>query len=166
MFSAGYCESPVTSSKRGLVYIPSQQNPPDDAVWDAPSSDLSWYYNYQSKPSPAFADNSKLEFVSMLWGSSSSFLIDVQSQIEAGANIKYVLGEPDGDSSTYIFRKDLCTYGKATHRKTCQGMLTLEHPIGGASDIPAETAAQIWMRQMQPLAKQGVRFWSACVYRS
>ena len=159
LFSTGYCQSPVASSKRGLVHVPSQQYPQDDAIWDAPNSDLSWYYNYQSKPSPAFADNSKFEFVPMLWGSSSSFLSDVQSQIKAGANITYVLGfnEPDGDSSTYVFRRDLCIYGHATHRKTCQMMLTLKHLISGGSEIPAETAAQIWMRQMEPLAKQGVK---------
>ena len=57
---------------------------------------------------------------------------------------------------TYL-RRDFYTYGTATHRKTCQGMLTLKHPLSGGSDIPAETAAQIWMQQMQPLAKQGVK---------
>ena len=30
-------------------------------------------------------------------------------------------------------------------------------PISGGSDIPAETAAQIWMQQIEPLAKQGVK---------
>lgn len=126
-----YCQSPLTSSKRGLVYVPSEKYPQDDANWDSPTSDLTWYYNYGSKPSPAFANFPKLQFVPMLWGTgnSSTFLSDVQSQIKAGANITYVLGfnEPDGDSST------------------------------GGSDIPAETAAQIWMQQIEPLAKQGVK---------
>ncbi len=126
-----YCQSPVTSSKRGLVYVPSQEHPQDDANWDSPTSDLTWYYNYASKPSPAFANFPKLQFVPMLWGTgnSSTFLSDVQSQIKAGANITYVLGfnEPDGDSSS------------------------------GGSDIPAGTAAQIWKQQIEPLAKQGVK---------
>ena len=95
-----------TSSKRGLVYVPNGKHPEDDANWRSPTSDLTWYYNYGSKPSPAFAKFSKLEFVPMLWGaaSSSTFLSDVQSQIKAGANITYVVGfnEPDGDSSTYV----------------------------------------------------------------
>lgn len=102
-----YCQSPATSSKRGLVYVPSEKHPQDDANWDSPTSDLTWYYNYASKPSPAFANFPKLQFVPMLWGTgnSSTFLTDVQSQIKAGANITYVLGfnEPDGDSSTYVF---------------------------------------------------------------
>lgn len=102
-----YCQSPLTSTKRGLVYIPSEKYPQDDANWDSPTSDLTWYYNYGSKPSPAFANFPKLQFVPMLWGTgnSSTFLSDVQSQIKAGANITYVLGfnEPDGDPSTYVF---------------------------------------------------------------
>ena len=114
LFLTGYCQNPVISSKRGLVYVPSEQHPQDDANWDAPNSDLSWYYNYQSKPSPAFADESKFEFVPMLWGSSSSFLSEVQSQIKAGANIRYVLGfnEPDGYSSTYVS-------GESLHLRKC-----------------------------------------------
>lgn len=126
-----YCQSPIASSKRGLVYVPSEKHPQDDANWDSATSDLTWYYNYASKPSPAFANLPKFQFVPMLWGTgdSSSFLSDVQSQITAGANISYVLGfnEPDGDSST------------------------------GGSGIPAATAAQIWMQQIEPLAKQGVK---------
>lgn len=102
-----YCQSPASSSKRGLVYVPSGKYPQDDTNWDSSTSDLTWYYNYASKPSPAFANFPKLHFVPMLWGTgnSSTFLSDVQSQIKAGANISYVLGfnEPDGDSSTYVF---------------------------------------------------------------
>ncbi|CAF9935959.1 MAG: hypothetical protein ALECFALPRED_006645 [Alectoria fallacina] len=131
MPSLMYCQSPATSSKRGLVYVPNEKYPLDDANWDSPTSDLTWYYNYASKPSPAFANFPKLQFVPMLWGTgnSSTFLSDVSSQIKAGDNITYVLGfnEPDGDSST------------------------------GGSDIPAETAAQIWMQQIEPLARQGVK---------
>ena len=107
LLSIVYCQSPVTSSKRGLVYVPDEKYPQDDANWDSSTSDLTWYYNYASKPSPAFANFPKLQFVPMLWGTgnSSTFLSDVQSQIKAGANITYVLGfnEPDGDSSTYVF---------------------------------------------------------------
>lgn len=106
-----FCQSPVTSSKRGLVYVPSEKHPQDDANWDSPTSDLTWYYNYGSKPSPVFANIPKLQFVPMLWGAgnSTTFLSDVQSQIKAGANITYVLGfnEPDGDSSTYVFSERL-----------------------------------------------------------
>lgn len=102
------CQSPTTSSKRGLVFVPSENHPQDDANWDSPTSDLTWYYNYASKPSPALAGAPKLQFVPMLWGAgnSTTFLSDVQSQIKAGANITYVLGfnEPDGESSTYVLR--------------------------------------------------------------
>ncbi|CAD6593227.1 MAG: hypothetical protein ASARMPRED_007170 [Alectoria sarmentosa] len=129
--SLTYCQSSTTSSKRGLVYVPNEKYPLDDANWDSPTSDLTWYYNYASKPSSSFANFPKLQFVPMLWGTgnSSTFLSDVQNQIKAGDNITYVLGfnEPDGESST------------------------------GGSDIPAETAAQIWMQQIEPLARQGVK---------
>lgn len=96
-------QSPVISSKRGLIYVPSKDHPQDDANWSSSTSDLTWYYNYGSRSSPAFESFPQLEFVPMLFGTgSSSFLGDVQSQIKAGANITYVLGmnEPDGDSST------------------------------------------------------------------
>ena len=125
------CQGPQTSPKRGLLYIPNSKYPQDDAYWDAPNSDLTWYYNYGSTPSPAYSKSSKLQFIPMLWGASndSSFLEDVQSQINGGANISYVLGfnEPDGTLAT------------------------------GGSDLPADTAAQIWMQEIQPLAKQGVK---------
>ena len=113
------------------MYVPSANHPQDDSFWDSPNSDLTWYYNYGSTPSPTFKDSSKLQFVPMLWGASNdtTFLTDVQSQIKAGANITYVLGfnEPDGTSET------------------------------GGSNILAETAAQIWMNEIEPLAKQGVK---------
>ena len=67
----------------------------------------------------------------MLWGANnaSTFLSDVKSQIKGGANITYVLGfnEPDGTSAT------------------------------GGSEIQPETAAQIWMQQIEPLATLGVK---------
>ena len=36
-------------------------------------------------------------------------------------------------------------------------MLTLKSVISGGSDIPAETAAQIWLQQIEPLAQQGIK---------
>ncbi|KAL8742007.1 MAG: hypothetical protein Q9190_005450 [Brigantiaea leucoxantha] len=123
------CQGVTTSSKRGLVYVPNADHPSDDGIWDSPTSDLTWYYNYDSKPSPSFDNSTKLEFVPMLWGTSTTFLDDVQSQIEAGANISYVLAfnEPDGSTDT------------------------------GGSTIPADTAAQTWIREIEPLKKQGVK---------
>lgn len=134
LYSVVHCQAPRTSSKRGLVHVPSSEYPQDDAYWDAPTSDLTWYYNYRSTPSPAFDDSPNFQFVPMLWGapslgSQTTFLNDVQSQIKAGVNITYVLGfnEPDGSFST------------------------------GGSNISAQTAAQIWMQSIEPLAKQGVK---------
>ncbi|KAL9611960.1 MAG: hypothetical protein Q9167_003400 [Letrouitia subvulpina] len=121
------CQGVTRSSKRGLVYVPNAKHPEDDRIWVSSTSDLTWYYNYESTPSPAF-DNSKLEFVPQLWGSSTTFLDDVQKQIEGGANISYVLAfnEPDGGDN-------------------------------GGSNIPADTAAQTWMREIEPLKKLGVK---------
>lgn len=60
---------------------------------------------------------------------STSFLDDVTNQIKSGANISYVLGfnEPDGTSST------------------------------GGSAIPADLAAQTWIREIQPLRSKGIK---------
>lgn len=107
--------------------MPNAKHPEDDRIWVSPTSDLTWYYNYESTPSPAF-DGSDLEFVPQLWGSSTTFLDDVQKQIEGGANISYVLAfnEPDGGDN-------------------------------GGSNIPADTAAQTWMREIEPLKEMGVK---------
>lgn len=131
----------TTSSKRGLVYVPSDKHPEDDSIWDSPTSDLTWYYNYQSTPSPAYAKSSKLKFVPMLFGASDStstsgpsFLDDVTAQIKAGADIKYVLAfnEPDGQDN-------------------------------GGSNVPADLAAQTWIREIEPLRKQGVKLGAPAV---
>ncbi|KAL8891769.1 MAG: hypothetical protein Q9215_001205 [Flavoplaca cf. flavocitrina] len=129
-----YGQNAPSSSKRGLVYVPNAEHMSDDSIWISESSDLTWYYNYESKPSPAFS-NSKLQFVPMLWGASTTFLADVTSQIENGANITYVLAmnEPDGGGTT------------------------------GGSAIPAETAAETWQREIEPLKKMGVKLGAPAV---
>ncbi|KAL8913912.1 MAG: hypothetical protein Q9172_007200 [Xanthocarpia lactea] len=123
-----YSQNAPSSPKRGLVYVPNAEHLSDDSIWTTDSSPLTWYYNYESKPSPALS-NSKLQFVPMLWGSSTTFLDDVTAQIKSGANISYVLAfnEPDGGGST------------------------------GGSAIPAETAAETWQREIEPLKKMGVK---------
>ncbi|KAL8805103.1 MAG: hypothetical protein Q9182_002193 [Xanthomendoza sp. 2 TL-2023] len=129
------CQNAPSSSKRGLVYIPNSRHMSDDSIWTSASSDLTWYYNYQSKPSAALKNSSKLQFVPMLWGSSTTFLVDVTSQIKSGANISYVLAfnEPDGGGST------------------------------GGSAIPAETAAETWQREVEPLKEFGVKLGAPAV---
>lgn len=131
LLPSSWCQG-TASSKRGLVYVPSSKYPSDDSIWVSGSSDLTWYYNYGSKPSPAFS-SSKLQFVPMLWGappdpSNTTFLNDVQGQIDSGAKIPYVLGfnEPDGAGN-------------------------------GGSNVPTDIAAQTWIREMEPLRKSGVK---------
>ncbi len=129
----------TSSSKRGLVYVPSNKYPSDDNIWISASSDLTWYYNYVSTPSPAFAGNTQLQFVPMLWGattdaSNNQFLNDVQTQIKGGAKIPYVLGFNEPDSGA-----------------------------NGGSGIPADTAAQTWIREMEPLRAQGVKLGAPAV---
>ncbi|KAL8779863.1 MAG: hypothetical protein Q9213_006733 [Squamulea squamosa] len=130
-----YTQNAPSSSKRGLVYVPNTKHMSDDSIWTSESSDLTWYYNYGSKPSPAFSNSTKLQFVPMLWGSSTTFLNDVTSQIENGANISYVLAfnEPDGGGAT------------------------------GGSAIPADTAAATWQREIEPLKKLGVKLGAPAV---
>lgn len=127
------------SSKRGLVYVPSAKYPGDDVLWNSDTSDLTWYYNYGSTPSPAYDNATKLEFVPMLWGaptdtSDNTFLNDVTSQMNGGANVSYVLtfNEPDGQGN-------------------------------GGSGVPADLAAQTWIREVEPLKKHGVKLGAPAV---
>ncbi|KAK5244714.1 hypothetical protein LTR16_007514, partial [Cryomyces antarcticus] len=98
--------SATTSSKRGLVYVPSKNanEAKDDQIWISGSSDLTWYYNYGASPSAVF--NGHLNFVPMLWGAPASntdmtFYNTVKGLIDSGVNISYVLAfnEPDGASN-------------------------------------------------------------------
>ena len=122
------------SSKRGLVYVPAAKHPFDARFWDSPESDLTWYYNYQSQPSPRFQNSTdKLQFVPQLWGaptdeSDMTFYNDVKGLIDSGTNISYVMGfnEPDGYAN-------------------------------GGSGVDPELAARTWIRQIEPFKEMGVK---------
>lgn len=120
----------TTSPKRGLAHVGDDIEASDNRFFDSASSDLTWYYNWASTPSSDLNGNT-LQFVPMLWGSggSENFYKTVKGQIDSGANITWVLGfnEPNGCSGTY-----------------------------GASCLDAETAAQIWIDQIEPLREDGV----------
>ncbi|KAL7629890.1 hypothetical protein AAE478_001413 [Parahypoxylon ruwenzoriense] len=120
------------SSKRGLVFIPNSATPEDDEVWVQPGSDLTWYYNYGSTPSPAFnsVPQDRFEFVPMLWGAidDTSFLDSVREQISSGRNITHVLGFNEPDSQ-----------------------------YAGGSNIEPSVAADVWVRNVAPLAERGVK---------
>jgi Glycosyl hydrolase catalytic core len=122
-----------SSSKRGLVYIPSSEHPSDAQIWVQNDSDLTWYYNYAESPSSAYSNRSQeeFEFVPMLWGSSNSsgFASDVKAQITGGRNITHVLtfNEPDGSTST------------------------------GGSDIEPSAAASIWISDIEPLRSENIK---------
>jgi hypothetical protein len=128
---------PLYSTKRGLVFIPNNTTPADDTIWITKPTDLTWYYNYQPSPAPAFNDipQSQFEFVPMLWGAPSSlddtsFLSTVKSLIQdQKTNISHVLtfNEPDG-AVAY-----------------------------GGSNIQPSDAAQVWVNNIIPLQKLGVR---------
>lgn len=127
----------TSSSKRGLIDIPSPEHPTDANIW-AQTSDLTWYYNYRPNPSPAFR-NTQLQFVPMLWGASDSttgtpFLDSVKRQIQSGANISYVLAfnEPD----------------------------MISH---GGSGVPADLAARTWKAEIEPLKALGVKLGAPAV---
>lgn len=129
----------LSSSKRGLIYVPSAKHSDDDKIWDSASSDLTWYYNYQASPSSVYS-NSKLVFVPMLWGAPSSdantttFYDTVKGLIDGGSNVSYVLAfnEPDA----------------------CDN---------GGSCVDASTAAAIWIREVQPLKALGVKLGAPAV---
>ncbi|KAI1413969.1 glycoside hydrolase family 128 protein [Hypoxylon sp. FL1857] len=120
------------SSKRGLVFVPNPNSPQDNKIWVQSGSDLTWYYNYGSTPSPAFEDvpQDQFEFVPMLWGAidDTSFLESVQDQINSGRNIKHVLGFNEPDSQ-----------------------------YDGGSNIQPSVAASVWVKNIAPLADVGVK---------
>ncbi|KAI0184174.1 F5/8 type C domain protein [Xylaria flabelliformis] len=121
------------SDKRGLVFVPNKKTPEDNTIWDRDGSDLTWYYNYDPTPSPAFADKSQsdFEFVPMLWGSidDTSFLDSVNKLIDGGRNISHVLtfNEPDGSTQN------------------------------GGSNVAPSKAAQVWVDNIIPLTEKGIK---------
>ncbi len=121
------------SPKRGLVFVPpkSAKDQHDNQIWVENNSDLTWYYNYQVQPSPAYANRSQseFEFVPMLWSTSTTFYSEVKALIDGGRNISHVLAynEPDGTSAT------------------------------GGSQIDPSVAATNWISQIEPLRKLGVK---------
>lgn len=129
----GVVASATSSSKRGLVFVPNSNWPQDNKIWKQSGSDLAWYYNYGSTPSPAFAQYShdQFEFVPMLWGNvdGTTWLDEVRTVISGGRKITHVLGfnEPDGDSST------------------------------GGSGMDPTVAAKVWVKNIEPLAAQGIK---------
>lgn len=116
------------SAKRGIVYV-SPEVVSDNNFWTNNSTDLDWYYNYQSQPTTAFA-KSQMQFVPMQWGlpenpdSDMSFYNAVKSLQQAGLNVTWVLGynEPDG-----------CT--------------------DGGSCVDPKEAAIAWVKQFEPMRR-------------
>ena len=128
---------PLASDKRGLCFTPNITTPEDNSIWAQKPTDLTWYYNYGEFPSDAFdgVSQSDFEFVPMLWGapsdvSNTTFLKSIKSLInDKGINITHVLSfnEPDGPAAW------------------------------GGSDIKPEVAAQVWVNNMIPLQKMGIK---------
>lgn len=126
----------TTSGKRGLVFTPNPKWPADNKIWRQQGSDLTWYYNYGSLPSPIYADvpQDQFEFVPMMWGigddpKDDQWLQEVKKVMSDGRNISHALAfnEPDAPSSW------------------------------GGSDIDPHKAAQAWVANFEPLAEMGVK---------
>ncbi|KAM3522992.1 hypothetical protein MY4038_008384 [Beauveria bassiana] len=126
----------AASGKRGLVFTPNPSYPQDNKLWRPPGIDLTWYYNYGSIPSPAYADvaQDQFEFVPMMWGvgadpSDASWLADVKGLIKQGRNITHALAfnEPDAPNSW------------------------------GGSNVDPHIAAQAWVANFEPLAAMNVK---------
>ncbi|KAK6346735.1 hypothetical protein TWF696_006847 [Orbilia brochopaga] len=132
---------PNPNPKRGLVYVPNKKNPTpqDDKIWIQAGSPLTWYYNYETKPSASLEGGSTpLEFVPMLWGDYNNTLIaDVDDLLAKGYKIEYVLGfnEPDNPANSGT----------------------------GGSGIPPESAAARWKESIEPLAKKGIKLGAPAV---
>jgi len=139
-FCTAYAEGAATSSKRGLVYIPPvpAKYAADVDYFVNASSDLTWYYNYHDTPTASIS-NTKLSFVPMLWGANVSFpgtgfYNSVKSQLDAGANITTVLAFNEPDG--------------------CDS---------GGSCLDAQLAATVWIAQIEPLKKLGIKVGSPAV---
>lgn len=133
---AGLALASAASDKRGLVFTPNKDFPADNKVWVQSGSDLTWYYNYQSLPSPAYESLSQdeFEFIPMMWGVSSNlddtaFLKEVKSLIDQGRKIKHVLAFNEPDAL----------------------------PDQGGSNIQPKDAAQAWVANFEPLGKMGIK---------
>jgi hypothetical protein len=124
------------SDKRGLVFVPNNKYPFDAQIWVDNDSDLTWYYNYDLTPSTQYNNRTQaeFEFVPQLWGAPPSttdttFLDGVKDLISNGRNITNILtfNEPDGTSST------------------------------GGSQVDPAFAATVWINQIVPLRKMGIK---------
>ncbi len=102
------------SPKRGLAYV-NPSSPSDDQIWSAPSTSLTWYYNYKYAPTNSLTSSAHLQFVPMLWGatttpttpdpaftSSIERLFSTARDSPQTLNLSHVLSfnEPDGPAST------------------------------------------------------------------
>ena len=126
----------AAAGKRGLVFTPNSTYPDDNKIWVQKGSDLQWYYNYGSRPSPAFAGQSQqnFEFIPMMWGvgdnpNETTWLDDVKDVMNSGVKITHAMGfnEPNAPYSW-----------------------------GGSNLLPAK-AAQAWVANLEPLAKMSVK---------
>lgn len=93
----------AASPKRGLVYIPNEAWPQDDAIWIHDNSVVTWYYTSGREPHAAYNPPvSDLEFVPMMWGmgddpDDTGFLNSINSQLDAEVNIRHVLAFNEAD---------------------------------------------------------------------
>ena len=122
----------TSSSRRGLAWV-NAQNSQDNSIWSSSSSDLTWYYNYAANPVAAY-ENTKLQYVPMLWGAPPStddttFSDAVNNRIKSGKNVSYLLflNEPDGSTGT------------------------------GGSNVDPTVAAALWKREMEPFKEKGIK---------
>ncbi|KXT01762.1 hypothetical protein AC578_2790 [Pseudocercospora eumusae] len=125
----------TTSPKRGLALVESSARHEDDhQYWT--SGDLTWYYNWHSTPSSEI-DHTKLQYVPMMWGANSSdtsFYTEVKNLKDNGYNITWVLGFNEPDGC-----------------------------VNGGSCIDAETAAEVWIQQIEPLKDLGIQLGAPAV---
>jgi hypothetical protein len=133
---AGLAAASSRSDKRGLCFIPNATHVQDNAIWTREGSDLTWYYNYQDRPSPAYAAYSQdeFEFIPMMWGvdtnnpEDTSFLNHVTELMDQGTEIKHALGFNEPDMN-----------------------------VAGGSGVAADVAAKAWVANFEPLGKMGVK---------
>ncbi|KAK3391164.1 glycosyl hydrolase catalytic core-domain-containing protein [Podospora didyma] len=127
------------SPKRGLAFVPNESYPNDNAIWVRPNGGLTWYYNFQSNVSVAYASlpQTTIEFVPTMWGA----------------------GGGSGNDPSFL---DGIVTATTTKGRNISHVLTFNSPdksfADGGSDMSPATAAAVWASNILPLReKHGVK---------
>lgn len=138
----------TTSSKRGLVHIASDDHPNDDSIWITPPTTLTWYYNYNSRPTSSLSSGN-LSFVPMLWGDhNNTFVEDVRGQ----EDVKWVLGFNEPDMGSNVGGSDITPVRAAELWKRDIEPLKRVGKELGAPAVSGSSTGMSWLKEFVSLS--------------